>query len=82
MNSDIPHTIHFSRNYSGSEVDLVIEAETGLIPVEIKKGTGKIKGLYDFMEKHSKEIAFGLVVGKDFEKMGEKIYSLPLYAII
>ena len=60
----------------------MIEAETGLIPVEIKKGTGKIKGLYDFMEKHSKEIAFGLVVGKDFEKMGEKIYSLPLYAII
>lgn len=80
--SEIPHTINFSRNYSGSEVDLVIEAEVGLIPVEIKMGTGKIKGLYDFMEKHSKEIAFGLVIGKDFEKMGEKIYSLPLYAII
>jgi hypothetical protein len=36
----------------------------------------------NFIEKHSKEIAFGLVVGKDFKKMGEKIYSLPLYAII
>ena len=69
------------RTSGGAEVDLVLEGEFGLVPVEIKYGQRvtlrELKGIRGFMNDH--KCKFGLVINND-EKIcqyDENLYGIP-----
>jgi len=66
----------------GAEVDLVIEASFGLIPVEIKLGQRvrlqSLRGLRDFVKDH--DCRFGLVLSNEEKPrlIDSKVVGLPV----
>ena len=72
---------YYYRTQNQAEVDLILETEGGLIPIEIKAGSvtakRQLKALEAFIEEHN--CAYGLVVnnGDEVYKMSPKIYQLP-----
>lgn len=66
---------------SSAEVDYVIQKQNAVIPLEVKSGkTMKLKSLHFFLESHQKS-QFGMKVSIDPKYKGDKVHSLPLYAI-
>lgn len=72
---------YYYRTQNQAEVDLILETESGLIPIEIKAGSvtakRQLKALEAFIEEHN--CAYGLVVnnGDEVYKLSPKIYQLP-----
>jgi predicted AAA+ superfamily ATPase len=69
------------RTSAGAEVDLVLEGEFGLLPIEIKyKQTVSLrdlKGIHSFMEEY--QCPYGIVVSNN-ERLGlvsEKLINVP-----
>lgn len=74
-------TAHYYRTKNGAEIDLVLEGEFGIVPIEVKYGlsidTRKLKALKQFVKKHS--LPFGILVNnsKKAEWISEKIIQIP-----
>ncbi len=72
---------YYYRTRNQAEIDLIIETQTGLIPIEIKSGFSsskhQIQTLQRFIEEH--HCPFGLLInnGDEIFKLSENIYQLP-----
>ncbi len=82
LNSNLQrHYLYFYRTHNGSEIDLVLETESQLIPIEIKAGQvvkkHQIKALENFIEEHN--CSYGLVINNADEvlRLSPKIYQVP-----
>ena len=65
---------------SSAEVDYLIELKGTIIPMEIKSGSiGHMRSMHMFIEKYQSEI--GVKISMDRFHKGDKVLSLPLYAI-
>mgnify|MGYP002712930108 CR=1 FL=1 len=84
--------LHFwvrDKSSSQAEVDLVYPYKTYLIPLEIKSGaTGKLRSLFEFMERSPHNMAVRLYAGKptldEFvtpKGKSIKLLNLPYYAV-
>ena len=76
---------YYYRTAAGAEVDLVLEGEFGLMPIEIKYGQNiplkDLKGIRDFVEE--RKCKFGLVINND-EKIrfyDDKVIGIPFNMI-
>ncbi len=71
----------YYRTQNQAEIDLIIETQTGLIPIEIKSGFSsskrQIQTLQRFIEEH--DCPFGLLInnGDEIFKLSQNIYQLP-----
>lgn len=72
---------YYYRTQNQAEVDLILETDHGLIPIEIKAGSVTPKkqliALETFIKEH--DCAFGLVInnGDEVYKLSQKVYQLP-----
>jgi hypothetical protein len=81
--------LHHWRTYAGVEVDLIIEWNGCLYPIEIKAasqvGVGDIKGITSFRSTHqNRKVAPGLVVSLSEKayRVGESVLNLPWDAFV
>jgi predicted AAA+ superfamily ATPase len=71
---------HF-RTRGGAEIDLILDGETGLLPVEIKLGSQtdvrSLRALREFMTDH--DCPLGLVINNNeiARQLDERIVSVP-----
>jgi len=71
----------YFRTKSGSEIDLILDGDFGLIPIEIKYGTSTrlkdLTGLNKFINDH--ELYYGIVINNahDIELISDKIIQIP-----
>ena len=71
----------YYRTQNQAEVDLILEGNFGIVPIEIKSGSftekKQLKSLITFVEENN--CPFGLVInnGDEVFKISEKIYQLP-----
>lgn len=76
--------MYFWRTAAGSEVDLVIDTQSGLIPIEIKQTETlrpeMAKGIVSFRQDFAKKAAPGYVIfsGNTILPLAENVFSLPL----
>jgi uncharacterized protein len=80
-NQLIDNEYFYLRTQSKAEIDLIIEGESGLIPIEIKSGTTtdprKLVSLRSFIEKEN--LSHGILVnnGDEIFMLDEKIIQVP-----
>jgi predicted AAA+ superfamily ATPase len=76
--------MYYWRTSHGSEVDLVIETQSGLVPLEIKQTETPrpemAKGIVSFRDDFGKKAAPGYVIfpGEVILPLAENVSSLPL----
>lgn len=76
--------IYFYRDFEGNEIDLIIEADGILYPIEIKKTMNPTKSMAKSFKKL--DAALGFKIGNEIIlslldtkiKMGEKLYGFPI----
>lgn len=72
---------YYYRTQNQAEIDLIIETDYGLIPIEIKSGSVTTKRQITTLEKFIKEhkCRYGLVInnGDEIYKLSSNIYQLP-----
>lgn len=72
---------YYYRTQNQAEIDLIIETDNGLIPIEIKAGSvtpkRQLGALEQFIEEH--QCPYGLLInnGDDVFKVSEKVYQVP-----
>jgi uncharacterized protein len=72
---------YFYRTHHQAEIDLVLESEFGLIPIEIKSGAftknTQLINLKNFIEEYN--CSYGIVINNadTIEMLSEKIYQIP-----
>lgn len=72
---------YYYRTHNQAEIDLIIETDTGIIPIEIKSGSVTRKKqlitIETFVREHN--CKFGIVInnGDEVYKLSETIYQLP-----
>lgn len=72
---------YYYRTHNQAEIDLIIETDHGLVPIEIKAGSVTSKRqtitLERFVEEH--KCPYGLVInnGDEVFRLSEKVYQLP-----
>lgn len=72
---------HYYRTRNGAEIDLILEGEFGLLPIEIKLGMKtnqrKLASLKRFMERH--QLPYGLLINNadTIELIAENILQIP-----
>jgi len=75
----------YYRTKAGSEVDLILSGEFGLLPIEIKFGTDARKkhltGLQKFINDH--QLPYGIVINNSdkISLISEKIIQIPSFYI-
>jgi hypothetical protein len=88
INNKKPHFWVREKSQASSEVDLVIQQEDKVIPVEIKSGpNGKLKSLHEFMERTDHHYAIRMYAGSfsiedhitPKQKKPYKLMNLPYY---
>ena len=73
---------YYYRTKNGAEIDLILEGDFGILPIEIKQGTrvriDKLTALKDFIIKH--KLPFGLVINQSSEAkwLTKEILQLPI----
>jgi predicted AAA+ superfamily ATPase len=81
----IPVELSHYRSSGGGEVDLVLEGDFGLVPIEVKftqnVSLQKLKGLKNFIEEFN--CPYGLVIHntEEMRQLSEKIFSIPARAV-
>lgn len=82
FNNHIEHiTCYYYRTHNQAEIDLILETNAGLIPIEIKSGSVTRKKqlitLESFVKEHN--CRFGIIInnGDKIYKLSETIYQLP-----
>ena len=82
QNQFIRSDFYFYRTHHQAEIDLILEGEFGLVPIEIKSGafTKKFQliALKSFIEEQ--DCKFGIVINNASEicRLDEKIYQIPV----
>ena len=77
----ILHVLKGTLPFIQAEIDLILETEKGLIPIEIKSGSVTTKrqtiALEHFIEEH--KCRYGLVInnGDQVYKLSSKVYQSP-----
>ena len=77
----IPHEYYHYRTGGGAEIDLVLEGNFGLLPVEIKYSQKvnlrELRGIRDFI--HERGCKFGIVInnGERVTRYDEKLIGIP-----
>lgn len=70
------------RTGGGAEIDLVLEGEFGLLPVEVKFGQRlvmrELRGIRDFMAERDCRIGLVLHNGERVERIDERLVAVPL----
>ncbi len=72
---------YYYRTHNQAEIDLIIETDSGIIPIEIKSGSVTRKkqliALETFIKEHN--CKYGIVInnGDEIYKLSENIYQLP-----
>jgi predicted AAA+ superfamily ATPase len=80
--------IYYWRTASGAEVDFVVQSRNGLLPIEVKMSTraqmGDIRSLEAFLDEHSKEARFGVLLygGDEVIALTPRIVAVPVRAIL
>ncbi len=77
--------IYYYRDKDKKEVDLIIDTQDGIYPIEIKKGVNPVnyKINFDFLKKYNINLKPGLVVhcGDRILPINEEVYYCPTYMI-
>lgn len=79
--------LYFWRTATGTEVDLVIETETGLVPVEVKLAAtpnpGMAKGIEAFRRDHGDRVQRGYIIhsGGEILPLGPSAIAWPFTAL-
>ncbi len=72
---------YYYRTQQQAEIDLILETQAGLIPIEIKSGFSTLKRQLQSLEKFIEEYncPYGLVInnGDEVFKLSQNIYQLP-----
>lgn len=83
-----PPAIHDWRLRNGLEVDLVVDFDDRVVPIEVKAasgvGRGDLRGLDAFLDAHSKRAAFGIILhgGDRIERLSPRIVGIPIGRVI
>lgn len=84
QNSKLDNKLYYwKRDTKGAiaEIDYVINHADGIIPVEVKAGTGStLKSMHSFLDTHSNS-PYGLRFSTHNYSVHKKLHSYPLYAI-
>jgi predicted AAA+ superfamily ATPase len=75
-----PCEAYYYRTAAGAEVDLVLEGDFGLVPVEIKRATtwpGRRRALRDFIADYRCRQGFMIHAGERPERVEEQITAVP-----
>ena len=79
------YTPYYYRTSAGAEVDLVLEGDFGLVPIEIKYSSSvtrkQIIGLENFVNDHGCDFGFVITTGNKVYKIKENIYVVPFQFI-
>jgi len=76
-----PCNYSYYRTGGGAEVDLILEGEFGLLPIEIKYGQKvsfqELRGIRDFIRERN--CRYGLVIhnGEKVERLEERLFAIP-----
>jgi uncharacterized protein len=76
---------YYYRTGSGAEVDLILEGDMGLLPIEIKYNQSvslkELRGIYDFIKE--RDCKFGIVINNSDKivQYTDKIIGIPFGAI-
>lgn len=77
----IPHEVYYYRTNHGAEIDLILEGNFGLLPIEIKYGrrieTHILRVLNDFIDEHKAKVGFVINNSDTIEWIGDKILQVP-----
>lgn len=83
-----PAEVMYWRTASGEEVDLVVEADDGLLPIEIKATArprlGDVKNLLSFRTEYGKKARAGLLLhtGSQIEWLAPDILAAPWWRVL
>ena len=72
---------YYYRTYSGVEIDLVLEGNFGILPIEIKYGSTvlsrQLRSMTEFLEEH--RLPFGMLVNQadNIEWLTKNIIQVP-----
>ncbi len=78
--------LYYYRTHNQAEIDLILETDEGIIPIEIKSGSvtrkKQIITLETFVKEH--QCKFGIVInnGDEIYKLSENVYQLPAIYLI
>ncbi|OGJ93708.1 MAG: hypothetical protein A2487_06470 [Candidatus Raymondbacteria bacterium RifOxyC12_full_50_8] len=81
----IPCDHFYYRTGAGAEIDLLLEGDFGLLPIEIKYRQAvdgrELRSLHDFIEE--RKLQFGIVINNDdsLKQYSEKIIGVPFTAL-
>jgi len=80
-----PCRMYFFRTHGGGEIDLILESEGGVIPVEIEKGKGREgRWLPQFRKDFAGQVPCGLEISLDAEPkvLGPAMYRVAPWMLI
>ncbi|MGA2654401.1 MAG: ATP-binding protein [Gammaproteobacteria bacterium] len=81
QDSRIQADAYYYRTYSGAEIDLILEGDFGVLPIEIKYGSRilsrQLRAMTEFIQEH--QLPFGMVInqGDRLEWLTDKIIQIP-----
>lgn len=84
----LPPAFYHYRLHSGAEIDLILELDGRLYPIEIKAAANvkpsDAANIYGFQEKFPKEAGPGLVIyaGRTALKLNDRCWAMPFDAIV
>ncbi len=79
--------LYFWRTATGTEVDLIVEADSGLVPVEVKLAStpnpAMAKGIEAFRRDYGDRVGRGFVIhaGADVLPLGSSVFAWPFVAL-
>ncbi len=72
---------YYYRTYNGAEIDLILEGDFGLLPIEIKYGSTvlsrQLRAMTEFIQDHN--LPFGIIINQadSIEWLTDKIVQIP-----
>ncbi len=80
--------LYYWRTSGGAEVDLIVEYNGRLVPIEVKwsehVSTRDLKGLDSFFNDMGSDVSWGMVLyrGQHVVKLSEKVFLVPLERVV
>ena len=77
----VPTQAYYYRTHSGAEIDLVLEGNFGILPIEIKYGSTvlsrQLRSMTEFLQEHS--LPFGVLINQAdrIEWLTKNIIQIP-----
>jgi len=82
QDSRIQANAYYYRTYAGAEIDLILEGNFGLLPIEIKYGSTilsrQLRAMTEFV--HEQQLPYGIIINQAdrIEWLTEKIIQIPV----